>query len=295
MLKLPHKAKILLIFSLTIMAMLLLAGGIADILSTPAVVTTTPSKESNFMAWLIALFNRGQTWFLAIFVVLFGIAIISIFFTRSGRKWFAWIMLFLALLVLLAFLQSPQKTVKPTPTLEGTPLTTVDPTAEVTPMPTGSSLPAEILPIADWFVTLMGVFLAILLVGVIALLFFLASRRRPITAFPEAISQEAQLALDALDAGGDFQDTVIRCYVQMSRILEEQRNLKRDTAMTPREFERILIRIGFPADAVLSLTRLFEAVRYGTFHPDAASIQSAINSLEAIVKHSKAMDAPTGS
>jgi hypothetical protein len=53
--------------------------------------------------------------------------------------------------------------------------------------------------------------------------------------------------------------------------------------MTPREFERELVRAGLPALPVERLTRLFEHVRYGVHAPGPEEQHEAISSLEAIV------------
>jgi hypothetical protein len=99
----------------------------------------------------------------------------------------------------------------------------------------------------------------------------------------EQLAQEAQEAIDALQAGADLKNTVIRCYHEMSLILLEQRGLKRAETMTPREFERDLEDSGLPGEQVRLLTRLFETVRYGTKVPDEEEENMAIESLSSIV------------
>jgi hypothetical protein len=103
--------------------------------------------------------------------------------------------------------------------------------------------------------------------------------RRPL----EDLAAEAQAALDSLQSGDSFQNVIIRCYVEMGRILSETRQIKREEAMTPREFEELLIRLGLPAAAVADLTRLFEAARYGQSEVSPAEQKRAVASLEAII------------
>ena len=49
----------------------------------------------------------------------------------------------------------------------------------------------------------------------------------------------------------------------MSRVLHQQRGIRRHQAMTPREFVVYLEEVGLPTEAVMRLTELFEQVRYG--------------------------------
>lgn len=106
--------------------------------------------------------------------------------------------------------------------------------------------------------------------------------RRPENSLAQ-LAQEVQQALDALHAGADLQDVVLRCYFEMSRVLQEQRGLRREEAMTPREFEQSLARAGLPAEQVRQLTRLFEDVRYGAHSASHREERQADDCLTAIV------------
>ena len=99
----------------------------------------------------------------------------------------------------------------------------------------------------------------------------------------EQLAREAQGALDALKGGADLKDTVIRCYFEMSRVLSEERGIRRERAMTPREFERRLGELGLPEQHVVQLTRLFEGVRYGSRVTGEREADQAVASLTAIV------------
>jgi hypothetical protein len=99
----------------------------------------------------------------------------------------------------------------------------------------------------------------------------------------EQLAREAQGALDALKGGADLKDTVIRCYFEMSRILSEERGIRRERAMTPREFEARLGELGLPKQHVVQLTRLFEGVRYGSRVTGEREADQAVASLTAIV------------
>jgi hypothetical protein len=99
----------------------------------------------------------------------------------------------------------------------------------------------------------------------------------------EMLAMEAQEAIEELRAGADLKDTVMRCYFEMSRILGEERGLRRKEAMTPREFEMTLKTAGLPGPPVERLTQLFETVRYGAHTPEAQEENEAVACLEAIV------------
>jgi hypothetical protein len=100
----------------------------------------------------------------------------------------------------------------------------------------------------------------------------------------EKLAREAQEALVALQAGAELKDTVMRCYLEMSRIVRRHRGIRRAEAMTPREFAAYLAKAGLPEEHVQQLTRLFEAVRYGTRTPSEQEARQAIDCLAAIVE-----------
>jgi hypothetical protein len=101
----------------------------------------------------------------------------------------------------------------------------------------------------------------------------------------ERLADEAQDALDALRAGGDVKDVIVRCYLAMSQALEEEKHIYRKNSMTPREFERVLVEKGLPRDPVKHLTHLFEEVRYGNRTPVRREEDLARLSLSEIVQH----------
>ena len=109
---------------------------------------------------------------------------------------------------------------------------------------------------------------------------FAASRARPAG---ELVGLEAEAAIRALLAGESLGDVVTACYRNMGAALERDRGALRERGMTTREFEERLVLAGAPAACVFELTRLFEAVRYGSHAPDKAEEKRAIRCLEGIV------------
>jgi hypothetical protein len=132
----------------------------------------------------------------------------------------------------------------------------------------------------QWLVSVMTIGLTVAVVGII---WFIWRRSRRPAGLLEQLAQEAQDALEALQAGASLKNTVMRCYFEMCQIVSEQRGIKREKTMTPREFERYLGEAGLPDEQVQQLTRLFEGVRYGTRAPGENEERQAITCLTAIV------------
>jgi hypothetical protein len=136
-----------------------------------------------------------------------------------------------------------------------------------------------------WLITVMTIGLSVLIASMLVGAFMIVWRRIHRTASPlELVMHEAQDAIDALHAGDDLKDTVMRCYFEMSRIISKQHGIRRDKAMTPREFERNLVKAGLPSEYVRQLTRLFEAVRYGSKIPGEKEEHQAISCLTRIIE-----------
>ncbi len=157
------------------------------------------------------------------------------------------------------------------------------PPNDTPPAATGSRpLPAAGAP-PGWLSTLVG---ALAAAGLAALAIWVARRRRPARAAPDArelLADEAQQAIVALQRGADLRSTVLACYESMCRVLRQEQGLVVDTTMTAREFELLLAKAGVDDGAVHRLSRLFERVRYGRGAPDAAAAQEAEFCLQAVV------------
>jgi hypothetical protein len=138
-----------------------------------------------------------------------------------------------------------------------------------------------------WLALVAALGLAVLLAGLLVgtAWFIWRHIHRPATPSPlEQLAQQARDALESLRAGDDLKNTVIRCYFEMVRVLDEQRGIKRQMDMTPREFEIRLERAGLPDEHVRRLTRLFEAVRYGAKDVGENEERRAVACLTAIVE-----------
>ena len=99
---------------------------------------------------------------------------------------------------------------------------------------------------------------------------------------PADLADEARRARDLIEAGADLKNTVLRCYYEMCRIADEQRNIRRQESMTTREFENVLLEEGLPVESVDRITRLFERVRYGSEELAQEEEQEALQCLSEI-------------
>jgi type II secretory pathway pseudopilin PulG len=116
------------------------------------------------------------------------------------------------------------------------------------------------------------------------LIWFVRRRRTSRQSAWQELEQEAQQALEALQQGGDFNLTIMRCYQEMSRVVRAERGLAREAAMTPREFEDYLAGQGLPRAPINTLTRLFEQVRYGSIPAAAHDEALAVSCLTEIAE-----------
>jgi len=101
----------------------------------------------------------------------------------------------------------------------------------------------------------------------------------------DEIAHIARSSLDDLHSGRDSSDVIIKCYLRMSDVVSDKRQLQREIAMTPQEFALRLERAGLPGDAVRRLTRLFEMVRYGDRKSAPKDVNEAVSCLNTILHY----------
>jgi hypothetical protein len=104
------------------------------------------------------------------------------------------------------------------------------------------------------------------------------------TRIEEQVLQEAESAVNAIKAGENLRNVILRCYLQMTHILQEERRIERTYNMTVREFENWLKLEGFPSTPVQQLTRLFEKVRYDKQQTTDSDEKIATESLNEIIQ-----------
>lgn len=278
-----HKRKALIFLAIAIGAMLILEAGISSI-------TWKGGEPFSWSFPTIELFSGIQVRPFGptnLLLVLFVAAFISIFLTKEGRRRLLLLIISVAAVTIFLYsakpkLEEPKEQTGPAPT-EAVPTEVVEDTSYY-PAP----LPEPFEPnTPDWLITTIGVGLALVLAVSLAALLWIALQYRLGRSFSlsQALSQEVQATIDALEAGVDFHDAISRCYAQMSRVLQEERGLIREEDMTPREFKELLVQKDFPVEAIETLTHLFEQVRYGHITPGESGVKAALSSLGAIRDH----------
>lgn len=169
----------------------------------------------------------------------------------------------------------------------------LNPAQEAQPSGPSSEFPLPSEPTAEfiadppqWLVFGVSLVLALFIAAVLVGTIWFIWRRRQRALLPlEQLALEAEEALESIQAGADLRNAVIRCYYEMSQVLSEQRGIRRQSAMTPREFESRLEEAGLPQKEVRQLTRLFEKARYGAKAVDAREERQAIACLATIAEY----------
>ena len=249
----------------------------------------------------VAPFGNGY-WFLVLIRGLLIISVITIplyiiinLFTPAGRrrllKGLIQLLAFMLIMYIISNLADSLNQRKEVPQEQ--------PNFEVgkggpTPEGLAPAVTQEVTTPSPWLDAGICIGLAVILAIMITVLawgIYRASKARTGEAITR-LADEAQQAVDSLQAGGNIRDTVIRCYIQMTQVLAEERQVHREEAMTPHEFEQILLKkMKLPETPVQRLTRLFEAVRYGDYHPGKREEMEAIDSLSAIAAACKSAKA----
>lgn len=164
--------------------------------------------------------------------------------------------------------------------LKGSHYNTGDSSGIVTPYPMDDALaplgkPPQAL---IWLVTIVFAFGAGSLIVKILKPWFYPTR------IEEHVLQEAESAVDAIKGGENLRNVILRCYLQMTNVLREERRIERQYNMTVREFENWLRLDGFPSTPVQQLTGLFEKVRYDKQQTTDNDEKIAIESLNEIIQ-----------
>ncbi len=228
---------------------------------------------------LLLLVFRG---FLALMVIFLPIYVIYSLTNKEGRKRLLGNVLLLVLLLLLADY------------LERNPLSPgeQEQAAEVAIGQSNNLLgqsdlpPSVFTPNPPTWLTPVIILIAsaLVMVVVFSVIWYFRQRAKPTDLALERLAETAQDTIDSLQSGGDFEVSVIRCYQEMSRVVKTEKGIARETTMTAREFEDRLVSKGLPQDAVQTLTRLFERVRYGGKAAGSGEIDTALTCLTDIVK-----------
>jgi hypothetical protein len=126
----------------------------------------------------------------------------------------------------------------------------------------------------------------VIVLGVVAIVVFnrLVDRWFQPKSSLDEFANIARTTLDDLSNTKESRNAIIRCYTRMNAVVNKNRGIAREAAMTPSEFARHLENAGLPGDAVQDLTRVFERVRYGGQSASPDEIKEAKHCLTSIVK-----------
>ena len=227
---------------------------------------------------LAILVLRG---FLALALIVVPLAVLYALMTPSRRRQ---LLVYVVVMVLLLFaadyLHSHNTEAKPRdqPTIFGA---MEDPTrGDSNTLPTSVFTPNPPPSLTFAVVLVTAATVLVLIVAAVGVF----RRRQAAPTSLERLAEEVQSAIESLHTGGDLKTTIIHCYQEMSRVVQEEKGVARQEAMTTREFEQQLVSIGLPPEPVKTLTGLFERVRYGNTPADGAEETLALTCLTNIVK-----------
>jgi hypothetical protein len=242
------------------------------------------------------LANGGSGLFGVVFVIaILAVVVLIIFFLLSAdqRKKFIRKIAQLSLVGVIIFLilgqlstgnpveqqqvtSSGNSVITPTPTIFQyifiTPEPTIVPSVFIAP---------EVPAWSSYVVTL-----AIMLVGAGGWAWWNWRIRKKKTPY-EALANIAQVALNDIEAGGDWGDAIMDSYFRMTKAVADWLGIRRRKGMTPAEYADTLIAAHLPSDAVLRLTALFERIRYGGKKSTRKNIKEAVDCLTAILDFCK--------
>jgi multisubunit Na+/H+ antiporter MnhC subunit len=280
------RTRTLIIVGFAVLALLLVATSLGQIKFAPGSPLPFQQMEPQIMEQetsdqLSRIMLAIMRVMMIAFWVLLPITLVLLLISKEARKRFLQYMMIVLPFIILLFLVTQRKGgQQQTETPEISFASTPDFSGALTPVP---PMP-EFQPPAPWVTTVTTLVLAVGITAVILITTWVIWRRSRQQSQPLArVKKEAQAALDAIQAGGDLRDVILRCYFQMVKAVGEYRNIRRSEDMTPHEFERILSSRGVPAMPVHDLTQVFEQVRYGAYRPGRQDERTAVASLSAII------------
>lgn len=279
------KERALLILALVLVVLAFLAAGLPNLVFHPGQPFSLADSSLLFGAQgegigggdalLMAL--RGL---MALVILLLPFYILMHLFSREGRQRLLADLFILGALLLASSLASKlsRNTARSLPAAP----------APIGPLPDLSShLPPTVFTAnpSQGVVTAAAIGMALLLSGIgIAVYWYYMKKKQSTGVHPiQRLANEAQNALDEIYAGGNLKNIILRCYAQMNAAVQQSYGIQRGAALTPREFEQILVEKGLPHAPVQNLTLLFEEARYSSKEAGEREERKAISSLAAIV------------
>jgi len=283
-----RREKILLIAAIfiAILALILLAAGFPKLELRPGTVYFTEGSVDQGNFYSSEVLEKGEdmqaNYNLLLVLALLGpiilLVLILIFMPRARKLVLRNLIILLGWTVAIYYVFTREATA---PVFEGE--TEFEPLVQDLPEVPQSPLPEFVSDSPNWVVYIIGFIFILLLLSAV---YFLYVRSQKQEDGLELLAEEAQVALNEIQSGLDLRNAILRCYVEMSKILQRERGIQRKKWMTPREFERRLLSSGLPEGPVQNLTYLFEFVRYGGADPSEDQENLAIQCLASIAQSS---------
>jgi len=277
------KTAILIMGGLSILVIIFLIASLGDLVLKPARPFTffQETKET--------LPGSPPTWNGIGYLIFFLVALVIIltfFLPPDLRKKFLWRLVRLIVAGTLVFvlfsrfglgvkIQQPQETPGE---VSGNRSSLPTETTKTTVIPSVFTPPQ----ISSWTSYLVALGLLLVLAGVWVLLVW---RKRKKVAPYDALAEIARSALDDIEAGRDWGDTILNSYQRMNKAVADWRGIHRQVGRTPAEFAGDLASAHLPGEAVDRLTVLFERVRYGDKKSTPEDIREAVDCLTAILEY----------
>lgn len=266
-------------------ALLVLAAGIDSFDFTGGYLTGNSEREQIQATGIPADKSPGFFSKLLIFLIPIGLAalIISLIFKETRKRVIIVSLLGFLFLFLFSLLYEP-------PEPEGVEREGVPPmtfTGDESMFGAGEKVPVPPKEeLADSPSSLMVFLVTLLAMGGAAAGGFFVWRKltRKGSEPSDELEAEVTRSLNKIRNREDVGNVVIRCYLEMNRIIGEEVGLTRKEAMTPREFEEHLRGRGVEREDIHTLTGLFEQVRYGGRQADDRLCREAERCLSSIAQ-----------
>jgi len=281
--KLDRKFWIFLLGGIVLVALLVLASGLPSLEFAEG--RKLPLGNSSIIANPVRSLPIGDARWVkvigVIFAIILPISLIYLILSKEARKRFLIQLIQVGLLVLALYLFMTRVHMQP----PAVPAEEIG--APGIPTPGVEDIP-QVEPVAatpSWLVNTLSICVSgVLLVGGLWIFRLMRSSIESNQQQDELVFT-AQSALDEIRAGGDLSNIILRCYKEMTRIVAEKRNIKRQGYLTPSEFADQLSRAGLPKDQIFRLTQLFEAARYGARQANTLDEKEAVSCLTAVTNY----------
>ncbi|MBT3336587.1 MAG: DUF4129 domain-containing protein [Anaerolineae bacterium] len=283
-----RRSVLLLMTTLAISFLVILAAGLSDLRFAPAQPLNFGEGEirpiQQTLAEIARAFSETPFWQqIALVVIFVSVTVLAIIFMpaelrkRMLRSLFRMTLLAIAILYFFNNFQLDENMTMPEEL--AAPMAEMEP-SEATVLEPEVFEPKDVAPVWSYLISL-----TILGASGIGMWFvwraWMRSQQReefPIREF----SRIARASLDDLADGAEWEDVIVRSYVQMGEVVNERRGIQREDEMTPHEFAQHLVAAGLPADPVQRLTGLFEYVRYSPHRPGKDEMAEAVACLNEI-------------